>query len=154
MKKLLLLIAGVLLSAGSLTQAYADRIGFLVPTTTIYVGQPINNVGLSERMFYIKADAAALYVTDVKQALNKVAKKTLTAGRPISLSSLGDPVVIQRGQSTKLVFNAGDLVITASGVSLEPGSVGDWIKVRNIDSGRIVNGTVSSDGSVKVGGGQ
>ena len=114
MKKLSLLIAGLLLSTASITQAYADRIGFLVPTTTVYAGQPVSNVGLSERMFYIKVDAAPLYVTDVKQALNKVAKRTLPAGRPISLSSLGDPVLIERGQSTKLVFNAGDLVITAS----------------------------------------
>ena len=153
MKKLLLLFAGLLLLTGSITQAYADRIGFLVPTSTIYAGQPLNNVGLSERMFYIKADAASLYVTDVKQALNKVAKKTLSAGRPISLSSLAEPVVVERGQSTKLVFNAGSLVITAVGVSLEPGSVGDFIKVRNVDSGRIINGTVLSDGSVRVGGG-
>ncbi len=152
MKKLSLLIAGLLLSAASITQAYADRIGFLVPTTTVYAGQPVSNVGLSERMFYIKVDAAPLYVTDVKQALNKVAKRTLPAGRPISLSALGDPVLVERGQNTKLVFNAGDLVITASGVSMEPGSAGDFIKVRNVDSGRIVSGTVLSDGSVRVGG--
>ena len=65
---------------------------------------------------------------------------------------MGDTVLIERGQTTKLVFSAGDLVITASGVSMEPGSAGDYIKVRNVDSGRIVSGTILSDGSVRVGG--
>ncbi len=152
MNKLSLLFAGFLLSVFSLTQAYADRVGFLVPTRTVYAGQPISEVGLSERMFYIKADAVPLYVTDISQALHKVAKRTLTAGRPISLSALGEPVLIDRGQSIRLVFSAGDLVITATGVSLQPGSAGDFIKVRNIDSGRIITGTVLSDGSVRVGG--
>lgn len=152
MKRLSLLVAGLLLSFFSLTEAYADKIGFLVPTRTVYAGQPVNDVGLSERTFVIKADAVPLYVTDINQALNKVAKRTLTAGRPISLSSLGDPVLVERGQSTRLVFSAGDLVITATGVSLQPGSAGDFIKVRNIDSGRVITGTVLSDGSVRVGG--
>lgn len=152
MKRRSLLVAGLLLSFFSLTEAYADKIGFLVPTRTVYAGQPVNDVGLSERTFVIKADAVPLYVTDINQALNKVAKRTLTAGRPISLSSLGDPVLVERGQSTRLVFSAGDLVITATGVSLQPGSAGDFIKVRNIDSGRVITGTVLSDGSVRVGG--
>lgn len=152
MKRRSLLVTGLLLSFFSLTEAYADKIGFLVPTRTVYAGQPVNDVGLSERTFVIKADAVPLYVTDINQALNKVAKRTLTAGRPISLSSLGDPVLVERGQSTRLVFSAGDLVITATGVSLQPGSAGDFIKVRNIDSGRVITGTVLSDGSVRVGG--
>ncbi|MHC5308408.1 flagellar basal body P-ring formation chaperone FlgA [Bartonella sp. LJL80] len=151
MKKLSLFVAGLLLLVSSLTQAYADRVGFIVPTRTVYAGQPVSEVGLSERMFFIKADAVPLYVTDISQALNKVAKRTLTAGRPISLSALADPVLIERGQSTRLVFTAGDLVITATGVSLQPGSAGDFIKIRNIDSGRVVTGTVLADGSVRVG---
>lgn len=151
MKKLSLFVAGLLLLVSSLTQAYADRVGFIVPTRTVYAGQPVSEVGLSERMFFIKADAVPLYVTDISQALNKVAKRTLTAGRPISLSALADPVLIERGQSTRLVFTAGDLVITATGVSLQPGSAGDFIKIRNIDSGRVVTGTVLGDGSVRVG---
>jgi flagella basal body P-ring formation protein FlgA len=36
-------------------------------------------------------------------------------------------------------------------VTLEPGSAGDLVKVRNIDSGKILSGTVMADGSIRVG---
>ena len=72
-------------------------------------------------------------------------------GKAIALSYLGEPKVVTKGQATKLVFQSGALIITAIGVPLEDGSVGDWIRVRNTDSGRLVSGVVLKDGSVQVG---
>lgn len=155
MGRLSLLTAGflalVLAMVAQIAPAFADRVNFIVPVKAVYPGQVISDVGLSERGFYIKADAASLYVTDIKQVLNKVAKRTLIAGKPISLSALGEPILVNRGQSAKLVFNSGDLVITAMGVALQPGAAGDFIKIRNVDSGRVVTGTVMEDGSIQVG---
>ncbi|MDD9333664.1 MAG: flagellar basal body P-ring formation chaperone FlgA [Bartonella sp.] len=151
MKNLSLLLISFFLSFFLLTVAYADRIGFLVPDKSIYAGQRISDIGLSEKHFFIKSDAASLYVMDMKQILHKVAKRTLTAGRPIALSSLGDPVLIERGQATKLIFQTHNLQITALGVVLQSGSSGDVIRVRNSDSGRVVTGTVLQNGDVRVG---
>jgi flagella basal body P-ring formation protein FlgA len=36
-------------------------------------------------------------------------------------------------------------------VTLEPGSAGDVIKVRNMDSGRVFSGIVMADGTIRVG---
>ncbi|MBA9083362.1 MULTISPECIES: flagellar basal body P-ring formation chaperone FlgA [Bartonella] len=151
MKKLLLLLTAFLLSFFSLTVVYADRVNFIVPNKSVYAGQRVSDVGLSEKSFFIKSEAASLYATQMNQLLNKVAKRTLTAGRPISLASLGDPVLVERGQTTKLIFQTNNLQITALGVVLQSGSSGDLIRVRNADSGRIVMGTVLQNGDVRVG---
>ncbi|MCB1465922.1 MAG: flagella basal body P-ring formation protein FlgA [Rhizobiaceae bacterium] len=34
---------------------------------------------------------------------------------------------------------------------LESGSAGDFVRVRNVDSGKILSGVVANDGTVRVG---
>ena len=135
----------------SLTFAFADHIDFVVPKSTIAVGQVISPENLEKKKFYIKAEAASRYVLNPSQITGKVAKRVLLPGKAIALSYLGEPKVVTKGQATKLVFQSGALIITAIGVPLEDGSVGDWIRVRNTDSGRLVSGVVLKDGSVQVG---
>ena len=36
-------------------------------------------------------------------------------------------------------------------VPLQPGSAGDLVKVRNLDSGAVFTGTVMADGTIRVG---
>ncbi|TIO47611.1 MAG: flagella basal body P-ring formation protein FlgA, partial [Mesorhizobium sp.] len=45
----------------------------------------------------------------------------------------------------------GALTISAAGVTLQPGAAGDLIKIRNVDSGKIISGTVMADGTIRVG---
>ncbi|TGQ49824.1 flagellar basal body P-ring formation protein FlgA, partial [Mesorhizobium sp. M1C.F.Ca.ET.212.01.1.1] len=56
-----------------------------------------------------------------------------------------------QGASVQVYFTAGALTISAAGVTLEPGAAGDQIKIRNTDSGKIISGTVMTDGTIKVG---
>ena len=131
--------------------ARADRIAFIVPSQIIYPGQTIGNSGLQEKFFTIRASAAANYVLNTDQLVGKVARRTLLPGKPILVNSVNEPDLIQRGVPVSLIYNAGSLIISTKGVSMEPGHAGDFIKVRNIDSGIIVSGTVLADGTVQVG---
>ncbi|RCL02537.1 MAG: flagella basal body P-ring formation protein FlgA [Candidatus Tokpelaia sp. JSC188] len=151
MPRALFLAACFLALVASFSQAFAGKVDFLVPAKTIYPGQVISEVLLNKKAFYIKDIAASLYVNSIEQIVNKVAKNTLIAGRPVALSSLGHPLLINRGQTTKLVFSSGELSITATGIALQSGAVGDPIKVRNVDSGRVIIGTVMQNGNVRVG---
>ncbi|MBB3233720.1 flagella basal body P-ring formation protein FlgA [Phyllobacterium endophyticum] len=131
--------------------AYADRIAFLVPTQIIYPGEIIGGSGLHEKHFTIRASAAGQYVLSPQQLIGKVARRTLLPGQPILVSALNEPDLVERGVPVALVYNTGALVITAKGTPLEAGHAGDFIKVRNMDSGIIVSGTVLADGSIQVG---
>jgi len=149
--KFLLKIFPLLVVGLFTTQALADHVPFLVPMKTVYPGQIISDTALGEKNFYIKKQAIPLYVTDIAQVLNKVAKRTLVAGKPIAVTAIAEPILVERGQSVKLVFRSSSLMITGVGISLQAGSEGDVIKLRNVDSGVTISGMVLADGSVEVG---
>jgi hypothetical protein len=48
------------------------------------------------------------------------------------------------------MFSGNGLTITAAGTPLENAAIGDFIRVRNIESGLIVSGTVMDNGSIRV----
>ncbi len=131
--------------------AYADRIAFLVPSQIIYPGEIIGGTGLHEKYFTIRASAAGQYVLSSQQLVGKVARRTLLPGQPILVNALNEPDLVERGVPVALVYSTGTLVITAKGSPMEAGHAGDFIKVRNMDSGIIVSGTVLADGSIQVG---
>lgn len=146
-----LALAGGLLLAATAGAGAADRIAFVVPSATVYPGQIVSDTALLEKQFFINAPAASQYVLSLDQAAGKVARKTLLPGKPILVSALGEPSLVTRGVPAPLVFTAGTLTITAMGTPLESGAAGDFIKVRNVDSGIIVSGTVLADGRIQVG---
>jgi flagella basal body P-ring formation protein FlgA len=82
----------------------------------------------------------------------KIAKRTLLPGRYVPVNALRDAYLVEKGAAVEMVFVAGGLTISAGAVTLQPGSAGDQVKVRNIDSGKILSGTVMADGTIRVGG--
>ncbi|MBN2136649.1 MAG: flagellar basal body P-ring formation protein FlgA [Sedimentisphaerales bacterium] len=58
------------------------------------------------------------------------------------------PVLVKRNQNVVIRIDAGGLVITATGMAVEQGRAGDYVKVRNVDSQRIIMAKVHEDGTV------
>ncbi|MDT6941246.1 flagellar basal body P-ring formation chaperone FlgA [Brucella pseudogrignonensis] len=142
--------AGLFLSACWGANA-AEHMAFFVPSATVYPGQVVSDVSLVEKKFYISRPAATQYVLSPDQVTGKVARKTLLSGKPILMAALSEPSLVTRGVPASMVFTSGPLTITATGMPLESGAVGDFIKIRNMDSGIIVSGTVLADGRIQVG---
>lgn len=97
-----------------------------------------------------KRDLSAV-VTFVEQVEGKVARRTLLPGRFIAIGSLRDAYLIEQGSAVQVMFVHGGLTISATAVTLQPGSAGDVVKVRNVDSGSVFTGTVMADGTIRVG---
>lgn len=129
----------------------AERMTFVVPSVTVYPGQILNNISLVEKQFYISPPAAKQYVLSPAQVTGKVARRTLISGKPILVTALSEPSMVTRGEPALMIFTSGPLTITAAGTPLESGAVGDFIRIRNVDSGLIVSGTVLADGRIQVG---
>ena len=49
------------------------------------------------------------------------------------------------------MFITNGLTISLTAVTLEAGSAGDVVKVRNVDSGAVFSAVVMADGTVRVG---
>lgn len=147
--KQLVAIALLFVAAVS-SAAHAQQQMVVVPTRIIYPGdvitpEAIDSVPLRRKL---RDPSAIIYRYD--DLGGKVARRTLLPGRLIPVGSVRDAWLVERGSTVQALFQHGSLEITVSGVPLENGSVGDLIRVRNIDTGVVFTGIVLADGSVKV----
>ena len=145
------LVAAVLCLAGALP-AHAGQVLLPVPRVTIYPGQVIDKGMLVERAFRSGSAEQAVATPSSDALIGKVARQTLLPGRPVSQAALREPHAITQGQSAMVIFQSGALTITGSAIALQSGATGDVVSVRNVDSGRIIKGTIGGDGAVHVGG--
>jgi flagella basal body P-ring formation protein FlgA len=123
----------------------------LIPNRVIYPGETVAAEALKEVTLKPGKQAPEAVAISLAELDGKVAKRTLLPGRYVPLSSLREAYLVEQGAAVEVVFVSGVLTISASAVTLEPGSAGDLVKVRNIDSGKILSGTVMADGSIRIG---
>ena len=87
---------------------------------------------------------------DPVQVIGQEARQAIYAGRPIRLTEIGPPAVIERNQIVPIVFQKNGLQITAEGRSLSRAAPGEKVRVMNMSSRNTVNGWVGPDGTVFV----
>ncbi|PLP56959.1 flagella basal body P-ring formation protein FlgA [Mesorhizobium loti] len=129
--------------------AFAGEV-VLIPNRVIYPGETIGLTALKEVTLAPGRRKPDGMITIATELDGKVAKRTLLPGRYIPANSVREAWLVEQGATVQVFFTAGVLTISASAVSLQPGSAGDLIKVRNVDSGKILSGTVMADGSIQV----
>jgi flagella basal body P-ring formation protein FlgA len=81
-----------------------------------------------------------------------VARRKLPANtvlRPSMLSQPRSEVIIKRNQNVVIRVDKPELMVTAVGKALQEARGGEYIKVRNIDSQRIILARVNEDGTVE-----
>lgn len=130
--------------------AHASQLTAPVPSITVYPGETIKETVLVERTFPASARDLPVIV-DRGALVGKVARRTLLPGQLVPTSAVQDPKVVIRGEAVPLVFEADGVVITTVATPLESGGIGDRVRARNVDSGLVVVGIVSSDGALRVG---
>jgi flagellar basal body P-ring formation protein FlgA len=139
----------VALMAGAATPVLAQAGTAVVPTRTIYPGEQIGRNAVDE-VEVTNPNLSGEYAREAKEVVGMVAKRTLLPGRTIPPSSLREAYAVTRGTAVRLTVSIGNLTISARGTPLDNAAIGDVIKVRNIDSGVTVSGTVMADGTIQV----
>jgi flagellar basal body P-ring formation protein FlgA len=137
---------------GGALLAFADDRTVPSPKQVIYPGDVIHESMLSD-IVVDDASGDDSIIGDRAALIGKVAKRTLLPGRAIPSFAVANPRAVANGAHVTLVYRDGGLTIVTSAQALEPGAVGDTIKVRNDDSGLTVTGRIQADGSVSVSGG-
>ncbi len=72
-----------------------------------------------------------------------------TVIRPNMFGPAKAPIIIKRNQKVIIRIDRPGFLITAFGKAMKDGRVGELIKVRNVDSQRIILAKINEDGSVK-----
>ena len=90
------------------------------------------------------------YLTDPKQAIGRLVKRSLNAGTALSVSAIAPPRVIKRGEKVTLLIDIPGIQVRATAKALGDGAMGETISVRNTSSRQVVQATVVSPGVVRV----
>ena len=152
MKKSLLVMMVAVLFAGVASHANAENIVLPVPAITIYPGDTIKESMLKERSFLSTFRVRSAVIESPVQLIGKVARRTLLPGEAIPANAVDDAQLVTRGVTTQIIFQEEGLTISAMGAPLQSGSLGEQIRVRNVDTGRIILGVVQADGTIRIGG--
>lgn len=142
-------LAAVAALAAAIVPVAAEQT-IVVTNRVIYPGQAISADALDEVPLrrVLRDPTAVLHVPD--QLAGKVARRTLLPGRLIAANSVRDAYLVEPGAPVQLVYVHGPLTIHATGMPLQTGIAGERIRLRNVDSGIVVTGTVMDDGTVRI----
>jgi flagella basal body P-ring formation protein FlgA len=120
----------------------------MVTTTDIAAGQAIT----AENTRIENAVSDEAQTPDWAAPYGLVAVRNLPSGSVISPGMAKPPkaqVVIERNQTVIIRIESAGLLVTALGKTMQQGKLGEYIKVRNIDSQRVIMAKVNEDGTVE-----
>lgn len=136
------------LSLAAADSAFAATVRIVVPAHEIARGDTISESDLT----YATVDGASLMAgvpTKIDEVKGMQARRTLSAGQPFRADDVRHPIVITRGQTVTMEFDAPGVQLTAMGRAMSEGGVGDTVTVQNPASYRMISGIVIAPGTVR-----
>lgn len=130
-------------------QAYVGVQGrYYVAAQPIEAGQPLGPADVSER----RGDLAALprsVVTDPSALHGVVSANRIAAGAPLRKELLRGTVVIQQGQTVKVVAQGAGFSVSTEGRAMTRAEVGATVQAKTRD-GRLVSGIADQEGQIRL----
>lgn len=90
------------------------------------------------------------YLQDIDELQGKRLKHELPAGALLTPNQLQTPTLIRRGQQVTLLAVIGGIEVRNQGIALADANVNTRIRVRNLNSAKVVEGLVDNDSQVRV----
>ncbi len=90
------------------------------------------------------------YYAELDSVAGHTLKRSAAAGTILTHALVQEPPVIQRGQRVSLVSSGSGIAVQAPGEALADAKIGDRLHVRNLSSGKTVQGIARSSGTVEV----
>ena len=126
---------------------YADA---FVATGKIQEDQVIEPDNIAAKRIELTRRIATDYASDKENIVGKRVLNTMHPGKVIGRSMLGEPLLVTRDDIVTIQARRGNIVITAQGKAVEQGAKGEIIKVKNVDSNKIVTAKIASSDVVTI----
>jgi flagella basal body P-ring formation protein FlgA len=130
------------------TPAFADGMKIVTPTHDIARGEVLSAddvmIGMSQNTIL-----SGNILTRADAVMGMEARRPLRAGEAIAATDLRHPVVVTKGQTVTMTFEAPGVSLTAMGRAMAEGGVGDTVMVQNPASFRMVSAVVTGTGTVR-----
>ncbi len=136
----------------SISAKYEELIEVSVPIKDIEKGEALKEEDFKLSMLSL-GKTKYLYILNIVDKINNKessAKHKLLANKPIKLSDIESQVILHKGQAVKLEFHKHNLTIESLGVCLMSGAVGDIIKVKNLDTNKVLQGVIINSNIVSI----
>jgi flagella basal body P-ring formation protein FlgA len=88
-------------------------------------------------------------ITSIDALSGMQARRYLRAGELVMATDVRKPIVVKKGETVTMTFDAPGISLTATGRALEEGGVGESVTVINPVSFRQVMATVTGPGTVR-----
>jgi len=83
-------------------------------------------------------------------AIGMAARHTIAAGQPLTTADLMRQTLVVRGATVHMTLASGGIALSAQGIAVDQGSLGDRIRVQNPASRAIVEADVTGAGEVTI----
>lgn len=117
--------------------------------TPLIKGQSIDASSIHYRKKKI-TDLHQGYFTKFDSIERLQAKRNLASNSILNSANVAPKLLVTSGQKVTILLEINGLQIMSTGMALQSASLGQLIKVRNIQSNKIIEGTVSSEGQVTI----
>jgi flagella basal body P-ring formation protein FlgA len=94
----------------------------------------------------------ALYISDPANLQGRHLKRSAPIGTILTADLMAPDILVKRGQQVTLLTAGTGIEVRANGKALTEGGVQDRIRVQNLSSMKIIEGTVEAADIVRVGG--
>lgn len=121
----------------------------VVATRPIERGHAISESDITTQIREISTLRASYY-KEPEQVVGKVTTRRIAIGAPISSGVINNPALVKKGEQVIIIGTINAIEIRTSGKALASGKQGDVIRVVNTNSNRIIEGKVTSEGTVQV----
>ena len=121
-------------------------------TPIAVVDIPAGTIINAENIMIEKRSSSYPEPADWTAPYGMIAKSKISANTVINsnmISSVTSQTALKRNQNVVIRIRKPGFEITAVGITMQDGKTGDFIKVRNVDSQRIIMARINEDGSVE-----
>lgn len=88
------------------------------------------------------------YIDNIEYVAGRTLARPLAANSVLTPEALGGRRMIRAGDHVEMIARLGGIVVRANGIALGSGDSGARLRVRNTESGKIVDGIVQAPGQV------
>ncbi|WP_234084761.1 flagellar basal body P-ring formation chaperone FlgA [Azonexus sp. R2A61] len=121
---------------------------YVITARALVAGETLQGADLS----LASGDLATLPAGTIQQpaeAIGKLLKNSLGAGQALRKDQLKAPYAVRQGQTVKVISQGTGFSVSAEGIAIGNGAIGDLVQVR-LTNGQSIRGTVRADGTIEL----
>jgi flagella basal body P-ring formation protein FlgA len=129
--------------------AFADTgVRIVVPSRDIARGETLAESDLAYEFVAANAIMPGT-ATAMDSIVGQQTRRVLRAGQSMRNDDVRSPILVTKGTTVTMIFDAPGVTLTATGRAMSEGGVGDTVTVQNPASYRQISAVVTGPGTVK-----